>query len=290
MGALAALDRASGPLPAFVAAWIAAVLLASLQSTQLAMLMGLGFAGGFVAGLVGIGGAIVMIPLLLYVPPLLGVPALGMHAVAGITLVQVMAAGLTGMLAHRQGGHVESSLVMTLGLGTILASLAGGIASRYVSAPALTGLFASLAVVAALLMLAGTRRRMQEVSGGDLEFNRVAAVALGVLTGFFVGMVGAGGGFLLVPMMIYLLGVPVRVAVGTSLAIVALGATAGTIGKAATGQVEWMLALALVTGALPGARIGAILSRRMSAASLAQLLGAVIGLIAVKMWWDIAGG
>ncbi len=289
-GAGAALDKASGPVPALVAAWIAAVLLAGLQSTQFAALIGLGFAGAFIAGLVGIGGAIVMIPLLLYVPPLLDVPALGIHVVAGITLVQVMAAGITGMLAHRQEGSVESSLVMTLGLGTMLASLAGGLVSGFVSASALMGLFASLAVLAALIMLGGARRRLGEPSVGDLHFNRVTAVALGGVTGFLVGMVGAGGGFLLVPMMIHLLNVPVRIAVGTSLAIVALGGAAGTLGKAMTGQVEWMLALALVTGALPGARIGAVVSRRISAPALARLLGLVVGLIAAKMWWDIIGG
>ncbi len=286
----AGLDRVSGPLPAVVAAWLAAMLLAGLQSTQIAVLIGLGLAGGFVAGLVGIGGAIVMIPLLLYVPPLLDLPALDIHTVSGITLVQVMAAGITGMLAHRQRGHVESSLVLTLGIGTVVASFVGGMASRFVSAPALTGVFASLAVIAALLMLVGARQRTSELSGDSLQFNRAAAVSLGVVTGFFVGMVGAGGGFLLIPMMIYLLKVPVRIAVGTSLAIVALGATAGTIGKAVTGQVDWILALALVTGALPGARSGAMLCRRVSATVLARLLGGVIGIIAVKMWWDIWRG
>ena len=281
-----ALDLASGPAPTLTAAWLAAMLLAGSQSVQFAVLIGLGLTGALIAGLVGIGGGIVMIPLLLYVPPSLGAPPLSIHVVSGITMVQVMAAGITGMLAHRRGGHLEPALVMTLGLATILASLAGGAASRFVSAEALTGIFASLAVVAVVLLLGGPRQRLVE-EGAELQFSRAAAVALGAATGFLVGMVGAGGGFLLVPIMIYVLHVPVRVAVGTAMAIVALSATAGTIGKAVTGQVDWLLALALVCGALPGAYLGAVVSRRISAVALARLLAAVIGLIAVKMWWDI---
>jgi uncharacterized membrane protein YfcA len=108
-----------------------------------------------------------------------------------------------------------------------------------------------------------------------------------VAVGLLVGLVGAGGGFLLVPLMIYLLHVPVRVAVGSSLAIVALSGIAGAIGKAVTGQVDWFYALALVTGALPGAQFGAMSSRRVPAGLLARLLGALTALVAIKMFWDL---
>ena len=78
-----------------------------------------------------------------------------------------------------------------------------------------------------------------------------------------------------------------RNALATSLVIVFLSGFAGTIGKAMTGQVVWLLALGLVVGALPGARLGAFLSRRTATHVLATILGVVIAAIAVKMWIDI---
>ena len=71
-------------------------------------LLVVGFSGAFVAGLLGVGGAVVMIPLLLYVPPLLGVGRLDIKAVAGVTMTQVLVAAAVGMLAHRRYGAVNA--------------------------------------------------------------------------------------------------------------------------------------------------------------------------------------
>lgn len=282
------LDAVTGPTPTLVAAWLAAVLLLWTQSATLALLTTLGFSGAFVAGLVGVGGAIVMAPLLLYVPPLFSHPPLDMHVVSGITMVQVAAAGLTGMLAHRHVGHVDPPLVVTVGGALTIGSLAGGLVSGRVPPQALSVLFAALAAVAAVLMLAGKRRGLDDGRQEPVRFNRPIAIGLGTGVGLLVGMIGAGGGFLLVPLMMYGLKVPVRFAVGSSLAIVALGGLGGLIGKAASGQVAWVYALSLVVGALPGARLGATTSTRLSTAVLTWVLGTVLALVAIRMWWEVA--
>ena len=100
-------------------------------------------------------------------------------------------------------------------------------------------------------------------------------------------MAGAGGGFLLVPIMIYVLKVPIRLAIGTSLAIVAMSGFAGSIGKMITGQVDWYLALALVCGALPGAQLGSTVSARIRTDFLALVLGVVMAFVAIHAWWKI---
>lgn len=281
------LDAVTGPVPALAAGWLAALLLTSIQSPMLAMLIALGFAGAFVAGLVGIGGAIVMIPLLLYVPPYFGLPALDIHTASGITMVQVATAGLTGMLAHRRARNVNADLVTTLGGGMMAASLVGGAVSKVVPAVLLNGIFATLAVAGAALMLSGRRTMLADEDERVVTFSRPVAIAIGIGIGLLVGMVGAGGGFLLVPLMLYVLNVPVRIAVGSSLAIVAFSGMAGALGKAITGQVAWFYSLALVTGALPGAQYGATVSRRVPAARLAWLLGLLIAAIAIRMWWEL---
>jgi uncharacterized membrane protein YfcA len=225
-----------------------------------------------------------MVPLLLYVPPLAALPPLDIHVVSGITTVQVAAAGLTGMLAHRRVGHVDTTVIAVLGAALTLGALAGGFISARVPADILSALFASLAAIAAGLMLRGKRQAVDDGRERLGTLNRPLAVGLGTLAGLVLGLIGAGGGFLLVPLMVYGLGVPVRTAVGSSLAIVALGGLGGMIGKAASHQVLWMYALALVVGALPGAHLGAATSRRLSPGTLARILGILLAFVAVQMW------
>jgi len=283
------LDSVSGPIPALLAAWLAALALTSALSPVLAVVIGIGFIGAAIAGLVGIGGAIILIPMLIYGPHLVGHAGLDIHTASGVTMVQVAVAGVTGMLAHRRLGNLDVPLTVTLGGSMAFGSLVGGLTSSLVPGDYLSALFASLAAVAAGLMLAGPRTAMA-ASDGPVTFNAPAGAAIGLVIGTLVGMVGAGGGFLLVPIMIFLLRIPVRIAVGSTLAIVAASGVTGSLGKAITGQIEWTFALALVVGALPGAHLGARLSRLVPVRLLARLLGLLIAGIAAKMWWDLLVG
>ncbi|MEE9229554.1 MAG: sulfite exporter TauE/SafE family protein, partial [Acidobacteriota bacterium] len=154
----ALVEAPAGLAAAIVAVWLAAALLAIHQSPSYAVLISLGFTGAFVAGLVGVGGAILMIPLLLYVAPLFGIDRLPFHTVAGVEMIQVATAGIVGALAHRREGKVNGALVATIGPGMVVAALVGAIVSRFVSAGLLTVVFASLALVAGLVMLDSRRR------------------------------------------------------------------------------------------------------------------------------------
>ena len=247
----------------------------------------LGFGGAFLSGLVGVGGAIVMIPLLLYVPPLLGLDDLGIKAVAGITIVQVFAASTVGLIGHR--ASIDRSLLLALGPAMVVASFVGALASEVVSPTVLTVVFALMASVAAMMMLAFRKRTVPETDG-TIAFNVPGAVVAGTAVGLSAGLIGAGGAFFLIPVMLYGLRIPVRVTVGTSLAVVAASAAAGLLGKVATDQVDWVLALALVLGALPGAQAGSFVSRRTSTDRLVAVLGVAIALVAVRVWLDVLTG
>jgi uncharacterized membrane protein YfcA len=100
-------------------------------------------------------------------------------------------------------------------------------------------------------------------------------------------MVGAGGAFLLMPVLVGVLRVPIRQSIGTSLAMTGLAALMGFLGKAATGQIALGPALALVSGALPGAPLGARLSRRAPVALLRGCLVVLIALVAARVWLDV---
>jgi uncharacterized membrane protein YfcA len=105
--------------------------------------------------------------------------------------------------------------------------------------------------------------------------------------GIAAGLVGAGGAFLLVPLLLVVVGVPIRVTIGSSLAITAVAATAGAVGKALTGQIPVSPALVVAVSALPGAQLGAAASRRLSGVALKRALLVIIVLTGIKVWWDV---
>ncbi len=274
-----------------VATWVVAavvVLVAARADALVLLLIALGFGAAFLSGLVGVGGAVVLIPLLLYVPPLLGVGDLGIRTIAGITIVQVTAAALSAASGHRGAGYVDRRLVSILGPVMIVASFAGAYASAYVAPIVLEGVFAGLALAAAVLML-GLRNRAPAHSDSPPAFDRRLAAAIGAVVGVLAGLIGAGGAFFLAPVLLHVLRIPMRYVVGSSVGIVAISSGAGLLGKALTGQVEWLLAAALVVGALPGGRVGVVVSRRTSPYRLGIVLGLIILAVAIRMWLGIAG-
>jgi uncharacterized membrane protein YfcA len=249
-------------------------------------LLGLGLGGAFVAGLLGVGGAMVMIPLLLYVPPLLEVGRLSVKAVAGITMVQVVAATLSAVIAHQRHQAVNTRIAWTGGIAMSSSSLLGAVGSYYIYDRWLLIAFAIMVTGAGVLML--TSERLSPASRPVPErysVPRTMLVCSGV--GLLTGLVGAGGAFLLVPLLFVIVRLPLRVTIGTSLAIAAAAAAAGVIGKAATGQIPYAPALVVAAGALPGGHLGAAVSRRLTNDQLRLAFTIVIGLVAAGVWWNI---
>ena len=250
-------------------------------------LLALGLLGAFVAGLLGVGGAIVMIPLLLYVPPLLGVGRLDVKSIAGVTMTQVLIAAASGMLVHRRHGAVDARLAWLGGGAMAAGSLAGALGSKWADERTLLLVFALMVSAAALLILAPGPRDDAVVDAARVAWSPVRAAAVTSGVGVAAGLVGAGGAFLLVPLLLVVVGIPLRVTIGSSLAITALAAVAGFAGKLATGQIPWAPTLAVVAGAVPGAQLGALVSRRLPPRALKLVLLAFVVLTALRVWGDV---
>ncbi len=259
-----------------------------MSANLIGALVALGLGGGFLSGLLGLGGAIFMIPLLLYVPPLLGVGQFDMKQVAAISMVQVLAASLTGVMVHHKNRFVSKSLLVWMGVCNAIGNLAGSLYSQHTKSSFLLAVFATLAVIASVVMFVPRREQGVNVSPDELVYNKPAAAVASLAIGTFGGMVGAPGAFIYIPLMIYLLNIPTRIVIGSTLGVVFLGAIAGTIGKMATGQIMWPAAIALVAGTVPGAQLGGTMSKKVDARYLRIVIAIIIAVTGIKMWHQVA--
>jgi uncharacterized membrane protein YfcA len=141
--------------------------------------------------------------------------------------------------------------------------LTGGAAARFVSNEILLFIFACLAFAAALLMFAPVKNDTENPDVSDLEFCKTRAVTTATGVGLLGGLVGQGGSFILIPLMTAYVKIPTRIAIGSNLVIVFLASFAAFIGKATTGQVEWLLAIPVALSVLPAAVLGGHVSRKV---------------------------
>lgn len=246
-----------------------------------------GSIGGFFSGLLGIGGGIIMFPLLFYIPPLLGFEAIGVKNITGLTMVQGFFASFSAIFFYNKENLVNKSLALTLGLSLFLSSLIGSVISKGVSDSYLLFIFGILSFIASILMFMPRSYLKDDLTEDKIVFHKPAAIITGIITGFLLGMVGQGGAFILIPILLYGLRIPLRVALGSTLAIGLFSATAGLIGKVATGQVPFYMALALLLGAIPSARLGSMVGRNTKSQSLRWILAFIISATAIKVWYDI---
>jgi len=248
---------------------------------------GLGLFSGFLSGLLGIGGGIVMAPLLLYTPPLLGIETLTMQSVAGLTIVQGMAGCLSGSLIHKKLRFVSNELCLYMGSAIFIFAAIGGAGSKFVSNNILLFIFACLAFIASIFMLLPVSNDSVRADADAVKFSRFRALSAASGVGFLGGLVGQGGSFILIPLMISYVHIPTRIAIGSNLAIVLLSSVAGFIGKSVTGQIEWLLTIPIVLTVVPAAVFGALVSRQVSVLHLRRLLAILIGVAAVRMWFSL---
>jgi uncharacterized membrane protein YfcA len=213
-----------------------------------------------------------------------------MKVIAGLTMVQGFAASCGGILGHRKEHHVCRRLVWHMGPAMLVGSAAGAVLSARVPSRTLLALFAALAMAAAILMFLPRPGTDGEINPEAITYSTPLAVWVPLVLGGFLGMVGQGGAFILIPFMLYALRVPTRVALGSSLGIIMFSTAAGLAGKLATGQVVFTPALALISGSALGGGAGGLCSGRVPARVLRYALACVIGGTALRIWHGLLFG
>jgi uncharacterized protein len=281
------------------------------MSVNLFLLLGLGGVVGFLSGVFGVGGGFLMTPLLI----LLGIPP----AVAvGTQASQILASSFSGTIAHMRRGNVDVRMGLVLVIGGLLGSAIGiwlfGLLRRLgqidLSISLAYVLF--LGVVGALMLVESVRAwlRMRarrstftkrhrhlwlhglplkiRFHKSRLYISALMPFGLGVLAGILVAIMGVGGGFLMVPAMIYLIGMPTQMVVGTSLFQISFVTAATTLLHAANNQtVDVILALALIVGGVIGAQFGSSAGAHLRAEQLRLLLGLIVFAVCVKLGYDL---
>ena len=273
------------------------------------VLLGLGGLVGFLSGLFGVGGGFLITPLLM----LIGVPS-GVAVATGAN--QVVASSISGVLAQFKRRAVDMKMGTVLTVGGLVGSTVGGYVFDLMGKLGQTYLFVQLSYVLFLglvggMMLNESLRALRRTGAVKVKRGRVHAIvhdlpfkvkfrASGLyisiipplVAGFFVGflsaIMGVGGGFIMVPLMIYILGMPTKVVVGTSLFQITFVTAYTTLVHAVTHHtVDMMLALLLIIGGVIGAQIGTKVGIRLKAEQLRILLSLLVLAVAVKIGFDL---
>lgn len=234
---------------------------------------------GFSLGMFGGGGSILAVPLMVYV---VGVPSA--HMAIGTSAFAVAANAFANVVSHARLGTVKWRCAGIYSAAGILGAFLGSSLGKIVDGRHLLVLFALLMLVVGALMFT-SRGRGGDPAAQCTRENAPAVVGYGTLTGAFAGFFGIGGGFLIVPGLIASTGMPIINAIGSSLvAITAFGLTTA-LNYAASGLVDWPLAIVFVAGGAFGGVAGSVIARRLSAQKgvLNMLFAGLIFLVALYM-------
>ena len=218
---------------------------------------------GVSLGLLGGGGSILTVPLLVYVA--------GMDAKEAIatSLFVVGVTSAVGMINHARGGRVRWRTGVLFGAAGMAGAYTGGLIGGHIPDVVLLIAFAVMMIVTAAAMLRGRKNVDPDRAHKQLPVGRV--LLDGAAVGLATGLVGAGGGFLVVPALALLGGLPMPVAIGTSLLVIAMKSAAGFAGYLSSVQIDWTLTLAVTGFAVVGSFAGARLAGRVPAHVLSRL-------------------
>ena len=283
-------------------------------SVNILVILGIGAGVGFLSGIFGVGGGFLATPLLIF----LGVPA----AVAvGTGANQIIASSVSGVLAHWRRGNVDVAMGLVLLAGGVLGSTLGVFIFKWLQSLGQIDLVIKLCYVVFLGTIGGLmafesvgsllRSRRKSALGQHAKLHhhtwmhglpfkmrfRKSKLYISVLLpagiGFFVGILtaimGVGGGFVMVPAMIYLLGMPTSVVVGTSLFQIIFVSANATFFQATLNQtVDVVLALILLLGGVIGAQFGTKIGAKLNGEQIRSLLAFIVLAVCGKLLLDLA--
>lgn len=241
----------------------------------------IGCVGGFFSGLLGIGGGVILLPLL----STLG--QVSIKTAASISMVFIIFASLSGIVAHKKMGNIDLSVGIWMGASSVIGALGGTLLTGKIPEILLQLIFLGVVILAAMMLLMAKPKGENPQVKEDHSFKKPLIIVMGLIKGLLTGMLGVGGGFIVVPLMIYFLGMFTLKAIGTSLVVTLLSGIAGIIGKTLFYEPLTTATWWVILGAVPLAQLGSRVAARTAPKLLRCFLFALLAAIFVETTFEL---
>jgi len=264
-----------------------------MDAAGLLLLLLVGCVAGFLAGFFGVGGGIILVPILLYYFRSIGISSLvATHLTFGTSLLIVIFASLSSAYQHSRNRQVVWKAVVIIGAASIIGAFIGTSIAAGLQGRSLQRIFAVVITFAAIRLLIESKRRKE-----DPELNPSPWVLgfIGVVAGLVSPLAGVGGGVFSIPMMYYMAKFPLKKALGTSSATIVITAIAASIGYIVKGwdnsllpphtwgYVDYFHAIPIIVGTLPFAQLGASAAQRNRVEVLRKAFAVFLLVVAMKI-------
>nr|WP_263324991.1 sulfite exporter TauE/SafE family protein [Neobacillus sp. Marseille-Q6967] len=265
------------------------------------LLVLIGVAASSLGSLIGLGGGIVVVPSLLYLGTLTSFDYITPQVAVGTSLFTMIFTGLSSTLAYVKYKTVDykSGLIFLIGSGP--GSILGAWVTEILNLKSFNLFFGFFMIFVSLILLfkdklkpmpyqkeKGISRNFTDNTGSTFEygFNTLAAILISFIVGFLSGILGVGGGSLMVPAMILFFFFPPHVAVATSMFMILPTSILSSITHIWLGNVDWLLALALVPGAWIGAKVGVYLNTKLKSKTIVLILRTILIVVGVRLMYQ----
>ena len=216
----------------------------------------IGIIGGTVAGLMGVGGGTVIIPLLLYLS------GIEVKAATAMSMVHIVFASLSGTVFNYLQKTIIFKYALYFGLSSMAFSFLGGYFTSYIPDPVIKILYLVALTVSFILLL--LRPRIAEHRTEPTKKDIFKIIPIGAVAGFMGGLLGIGGGFIFVPALLFFMGLPMNIATGTSLGAIIFTSIPGLVGKVLSVDFNILFGVIVGIGGIGGARLGTYLKMKIS--------------------------
>jgi uncharacterized membrane protein YfcA len=266
---------------------------------QILILISIGLAAGTVGSLIGLGGGIIIVPMLLNIDHFLSAfPTVPIHVAVGTSLITIVFSSLSSTLSYHKQKRIDYKSGILFLIGSVPGSLLGTYINSLLNTERFTLFFGIFLICISVFLFVSSKlnKKAKEVHKGVIRtytneegeaytysYSLPLAISLSICIGIISGLFGIGGGILLVPMMAFLFGFPPQLAVATSMFVVMFTTLGSSISYIALGEVNFYYILLLIPGAWFGGKIGAYINQKLKTETIALILRLVVLFYGIKL-------
>ena len=266
---------------------------------QILILICIGLAAGTVGSLIGLGGGIIIVPMLLNIDHFLSAfSTVPIHVAVGTSLITIVFSSLSSTLSYHKQKRIDYKSGILFLIGSVPGSLLGTYINSLLNTERFTLFFGIFLICISVFLFVSSKlnKKSKEIHKGIIRtytndegeaytysYSLPLAISLSICIGIISGLFGIGGGILLVPMMAFLFGFPPQLAVATSMFVVMFTTLGSSISYITLGEVNFYYILLLIPGAWFGGKIGAYINQKLKTETIALILRLVVLFYGIKL-------